>query len=183
MSALIALVLGMGVPTVGVYVITATLVAPALVQAGLLPMQAHLFVLYFGMLSMITPPVALAAFAAANIARTDAWETGIESVKVGWTVFLIPFLFAASPALLMIGSAWDVLVAFATTLAGIWFGTAAFIGFLRRELGVAERLLSGAAAALLLLPHQAVTMGLWCNAAGLALGAALVVWQARARAA
>lgn len=183
MSALIALVLGMGVPTVGVYVITATLVAPALVQAGLAEIQAHLFVLYFGMLSMITPPVALAAFAAANIARTDAWETGIESVKVGWTVFLIPFLFAASPALLMIGSAWDVLVAFATTLAGIWFGTAAFIGFLRRELGVAERLLSGAAAALLLLPHQAVTMGLWWNAAGLALGAALVIWQARARAA
>jgi TRAP transporter 4TM/12TM fusion protein len=183
MSALIALVLGMGVPTVGVYVITATLVAPALVQAGLAEIQAHLFVLYFGMLSMITPPVALAAFAAANIARTDAWETGIESVKVGWTVFLIPFLFAASPALLMIGSAWDVLVAFATTLAGIWFGTAAFIGFLRRELGVAERLLSGAAAALLLLPHQAVPMGLWWNAAGLALGAALVIWQARARAA
>lgn len=179
MSALIALILGMGVPTVGVYVITATLVAPALVQAGLLPMQAHLFVLYFGMLSMITPPVALAAFAAANIARTDAWETGIESVKVGWTVFLIPFLFAASPALLMTGSAWDILLAFGTTLAGIWFGTAAFVGFLRRDLSTAERFLSGAAAALLLIPHEAVPMGLLWNLGGIAIGTALLFLPGR----
>ncbi|MDW8398824.1 MAG: TRAP transporter fused permease subunit [Acetobacteraceae bacterium] len=183
MSALIALILGMGVPTVGVYVITATLVAPALVQAGLLPMQAHLFVLYFGMLSMITPPVALAAFAAANIARTDAWETGIEAIKVGWTVFLIPFLFAASPALLMFGSAWDVLLALGTTLGGIWLGSAGFVGFLLRPLRRGERALALAAAALLLLPHQAVPMGVLWNASGVALGALLVLLQARARAA
>jgi TRAP transporter 4TM/12TM fusion protein len=183
MSGLIALILGMGVPTVGVYVITATLVAPALVQAGLLPMQAHLFVLYFGMLSMITPPVALAAFAAANIARTDAWETGIEAMKVGWTVFLIPFLFAASPALLMFGSAWDVLVALGTTLGGIWLGSAGFVGFLLRPLSAPERGLALAAAAALLLPHQAVPAGLLWNAGGVALGAALLAWQARARAA
>jgi TRAP transporter 4TM/12TM fusion protein len=183
MSALIALILGMGVPTVGVYVITATLVAPALVEAGLLPMQAHLFVLYFGMLSMITPPVALAAFAAANIARTDAWETGIEAMKVGWTVFLIPFLFAASPALLLFGSGWDVLVAFGTTLAGIWLGSAGVVGFLLRRLSGPERALALAAAALLLLPHQAVSAGLVWNAAGAAVGAALVLLQARRRAA
>lgn len=183
MSGLIALILGMGVPTVGVYVITATLVAPALVQAGLLPMQAHLFVLYFGMLSMITPPVALAAFAAANIARTDPWETGIEAMKVGWTVFLIPFLFAASPALLMFGSVWDVLLALGTTLGGIWLGSAAFVGFLLRPLSAAERATALAAAALLLLPHQAVAAGLLWNAGGVALGAALLAWQARARAA
>jgi TRAP transporter 4TM/12TM fusion protein len=183
MSALIALILGMGVPTVGVYVITATLVAPALVQAGLLPMQAHLFVLYFGMLSMITPPVALAAFAAANIARTDAWETGIEAVKIGWTVFLIPFLFAASPALLMFGGVRDVALALGTTLGGIWLGCAAQVGFLLRPLSGAERALALGAAAALLLPHQAVPMGLLWNAGGVALGAALVAWQLRARAA
>jgi TRAP transporter 4TM/12TM fusion protein len=179
MSAVIALILGMGVPTVGVYVITATLVAPALVQAGLLPMQAHLFVLYFGMLSMITPPVALAAFAAANIARTDAWETGIEAVKIGWTVFLIPFLFAASPALLMFGSAWDVLLAFGTTLGGIWLGSAAFVGFLVRPLSALERGGCFAAAALLLLPHQAVPMGVVANMAGVALGLAVLLLQRR----
>jgi len=183
MSGLIALILGMGVPTVGVYVITATLVAPALVQAGLLPMQAHLFVLYFGMLSMITPPVALAAFAAANIARTDAWETGIEAVKIGWTVFLIPFLFAASPALLMFGGVRDVALALGTTLGGIWLGCAAQVGFLLRPLAAPERALALAAAALLLLPHQAVAMGFLWNAGGVALGAALVAWQLRARAA
>jgi TRAP transporter 4TM/12TM fusion protein len=183
MSGLIALILGMGVPTVGVYVITATLVAPALVQAGLLPMQAHLFVLYFGMLSMITPPVALAAFAAANIARTDAWETGIEAMKIGWTVFLIPFLFAASPALLMFGSVWDVALALGTTLGGIWLGCAAQVGFLLRPLSAAERALALGAAAALLLPHHAVPMGLLWNAGGVALGAVLVAWQLRARAA
>jgi TRAP transporter 4TM/12TM fusion protein len=179
MSAVIALILGMGVPTVGVYVITATLVAPALVQAGLVPMQAHLFVLYFGMLSMITPPVALAAFAAANIARTDPWETGIEAVKVGWTVFLIPFLFAASPALLMFGSAWDVLLALGTTLGGIWLGSAGFVGFLVRPLSALERGACFVAAALMLLPHQAVPMGVVANAAGVAVGLAVVLFQRR----
>ncbi|MFN6953395.1 MAG: TRAP transporter permease [Acetobacteraceae bacterium] len=181
MSALIALILGMGVPTVGVYVITATLVAPALVQAGLLPMQAHLFVLYFGMLSMITPPVALAAFAAANIARTDPWETGIEAMKVGWTVFLIPFLFAASPALLLFGSVADVLLALGTTLGGIWLGSAGVVGFLLRRLSGAERALAFAAAALLLVPHQAVPVGLLWNLGGVLLGAALLIWQVRVR--
>ena len=182
MSALIALILGMGVPTVGVYVITATLVAPALVQGGLAPIQAHLFVLYFGMLSMITPPVALAAFAAANIARTDAWATGLEAVKTGWTVFLIPLLFAASPALVMIGSAWDVLLALSTTLGGLWLGTAGFVGFLLRRLTGAERALAQASAALLLLPHQAVPVGLLWNAGGVALAGVLLMLQRRQRA-
>src|SRR3546814_16973323 len=75
-TAMVAVVLGMGMPTVGVYVILATLAAPALVEAGISAIPAHMFVMYFGMLSMITPPVALAAFAAANIAGPDPGKTG-----------------------------------------------------------------------------------------------------------
>jgi TRAP transporter 4TM/12TM fusion protein len=182
MAAVIALLLGMGVPTVGVYVIGATLVAPALIQAGLLPIQAHLFVLYFGMLSMITPPVALAAFAAANIARTDAWATGLEAVRTGWAVFLIPFLFAASPALLMVGGVVDVVLALGTTLAGLWFGMAGFTGFLRRHMAAGERAVALAAACLLLLPHPALPAGVWWNLGGAVLGGLLLWQQGRRRA-
>ena len=102
-TAIVAIILGLGLPTVGVYVILATLAAPALVKAGLSPMQAHMFVMYFGMMSMVTPPVALAAFAAANIAQSDHWKTGWTATRVGWCSYIIPFLFALSPTLLMEG--------------------------------------------------------------------------------
>ncbi|HUE46786.1 MAG TPA: TRAP transporter fused permease subunit, partial [Aestuariivirgaceae bacterium] len=90
LSALVCIVLGMGLPTLGVYVLLASLVAPALVEVGLQPMAAHLFVLYFGMMSMITPPIALAAFAAASIAQADPMKTGVASVKFGWIAFVVP---------------------------------------------------------------------------------------------
>ena len=90
----------MGMPTVSVYVLTATLLAPSLVKLGVTPMAAHMYVMYFGMLSMITPPVAIAAYAAANIARVPGWTTGWTAVVVGWSTFIIPFLFVldAEPA-------------------------------------------------------------------------------------
>jgi TRAP transporter 4TM/12TM fusion protein len=184
LAALIAVVLGMGMPTVGVYVIMATLVAPALVRAGLEPMQAHMFVLYFGMLSMITPPIALAAFAAANIAKTDPWSTGLASVSVGWSVFVIPFLFALSPGLLLMGPAPMAALAIGSTLFGIVLGTAALVGHLVRPLGTGMRLAAGALAVGLLLPADAVPAGVAVNLlAGLG-GAVLVVAEAlRARAA
>ena len=93
----------MGMPTVSVYVLTATLLAPSLVKLGVTPMAAHMYVMYFGMLSMITPPVAIAAYAAANIARVSGWTTGWIAVIVGWSTFFIPFLFVLEPSLLMDG--------------------------------------------------------------------------------
>ena len=104
LAAAVSIVLGMGMPTVGVYVLLATLVAPALEQLGVAKLAAHLFVLYFGMMSMITPPVALAAYAAANLAGADPWRTGLYAVRLGWTAYIVPFLFVASPALLLIGA-------------------------------------------------------------------------------
>ena len=102
--AMLAFVLGIGLPTVSVYILTATLLAPALVKLGVTPMAAHMFVMYNGILSMITPPVAFAAYAAANIARTDGWTTGWIACVVGWSTFILPFLFVLTPSLLMDGT-------------------------------------------------------------------------------
>ena len=104
--AVLAFVLGIGLPTVSVYILTATLLAPALIKLGVTPMAAHMFVMYNGMLSMITPPVAFAAYAAANIARTDGWTTGWVACLVGWSTFILPFLFVLTPSLLMDGPAY-----------------------------------------------------------------------------
>ena len=104
LTAIISIILGMGMPTVSVYVLTASLLAPSIIKLGVTPMAAHMYVMYFGMLSMITPPVAIAAYAAANIARVSGWTTGWTAVVVGWSTFFIPFLFVPEPSLLMNGT-------------------------------------------------------------------------------
>ncbi len=104
LAALICIVLGMGMPTTGVYVLLAALVAPSLVEAGVAKLSAHMFILYFGMMSMITPPIALAAFAAATISRADPMRTGYVAMRMGWVAYVIPFLFVLSPTLIMIGN-------------------------------------------------------------------------------
>ncbi|MBX2838246.1 MAG: TRAP transporter fused permease subunit, partial [Gammaproteobacteria bacterium] len=116
-SAVICIILGMGMPTSGVYVLLAALVAPSLVQAGIEPIAAHLFILYFGMMSMITPPVALAAFAAATITKADPLKTALAAMRVGWAAFIIPFLFVATPALVLQGN--SIQIVSATVLSAI----------------------------------------------------------------
>jgi TRAP transporter 4TM/12TM fusion protein len=155
LTALISIVLGMGMPTVSVYVLTATLLAPSLVKLGVTPMAAHMFVMYFGMLSMITPPVAIAAYAAANIARVPGWQTGWTAVAVGWSTFFIPFLFVFEPSLLMQGPLWLSAWNLARTLLGIFVGTAAVVGFGFSPLGGLQRALFGAAALAILIPANA----------------------------
>ncbi len=100
LTALAALVLGMGLPTTAVYILMASLVAPALIQVGIETIPAHLFVLYFGVLSMITPPICFASIAAASIAESDFIQTGIESMKLGISGFFVPFIFVTQPELL-----------------------------------------------------------------------------------
>ena len=112
-----------------VYILTATLLAPALIKLGVTPMAAHMFVMYNGILSMITPPVAFAAYAAANIARTDGWTTGWIACLVGWSTFILPFLFVLTPSLLMDGSATAIVLNLARVLFGIYLGTAAVVGY------------------------------------------------------
>ena len=155
LTAGISIILGMGMPTVSVYVLTATLLAPSLVKLGVTPMAAHMFVMYFGMLSMITPPVAIAAYAAANIARVPGWNTGWTAVMVGWSTFFIPFLFVLEPSLLMQGPLWLAAWNLARNLLGIFVGTAAVVGYAFRPLGTMQRALFGAAALAILIPPNA----------------------------
>jgi TRAP-type uncharacterized transport system fused permease subunit len=107
------------------------------------------------MLSMITPPVAIAAYAAANIARVPGWNAGWTAVVVGWSTFFIPFLFVLEPSLLMEGPVWLSAWNLARNLLGIFAGTAAVIGFAFRPLGTGKRLLFGAAALAILIPPNA----------------------------
>ena len=97
--AITNIVLGLGLPTLAVYVMLAILVAPALVKVGVPAMAAHLFILYFGIMSLITPPIATAAFVAATIAKTDPMAAGWTAMRFGWASYIVPFLFVYSPAL------------------------------------------------------------------------------------
>ena len=171
-SALICILLGMGMPTSGVYVLLATLVAPSLVRAGVEPIAAHLFILYFGMMSMITPPVALAAIAAASITKTNAIATGFAAMRIGWAAYIIPFLFVATPALLMDGTWAAILSAAALAILGIGAICVGMVGFLNGPLNLGSRALFviGGIAALPLgqYPDAAPHLG-WIAAAGLAV--------------
>ena len=95
--AIICFILGLGLPTTGVYLLVAVLAAPPLIQMGVPPLAAHMFVLYHGCLSMITPPIALAAYAAAHIAGADPMRVGWLACRLGWPAFVLPFVFAWSP--------------------------------------------------------------------------------------
>jgi TRAP transporter 4TM/12TM fusion protein len=155
LTAVISIILGMGMPTVSVYVLTATLLAPSLVKLGVTPMAAHMYVMYFGMLSMITPPVAIAAYAAANIARVSGWTTGWTAVIVGWSTFFIPFLFVLEPSLLAVGPFWLIAWNFIRNILGIYIGTAAIVGYAFTPLAIPMRLLMAAAAVAILIPANA----------------------------
>ena len=169
--AVLAFVLGIGLPTVSVYILTATLLAPALIKLGVTPMAAHMFVMYNGILSMITPPVAFAAYAAANIARTDGWTTGWIACVVGWSTFLLPFLFVLTPSLLMDGSWTEIALNFSRVMFGIWLGTTAAVGFGLAPLGKAGRFLYAAIALAVVLPPEAFAGAIWINAGGVAAAA------------
>jgi TRAP transporter 4TM/12TM fusion protein len=177
LAATVSIILGMGLPTIGVYVMLAVLVAPALVKVGVPPLAAHLFILYFGMMSLITPPVAPAAYVAAAIAGSPSMATGWTAMRFGWSSYIVPFLFVYSPAILMQGSLWDIAVVSLTSLAGIWLVCAAMVGYLSRVLPLPIRLGFVAAGVMLLLPHQASPTMLWLNVLGFVLAAALVAFE------
>jgi TRAP transporter 4TM/12TM fusion protein len=182
LAAIVSIVLGMGMPTVAVYVLLAALVAPAIVKAGVLPVAAHLFVLYFGMMSFITPPVAVAAFAAASIAKADPFATGFSAMRFGWAAYIVPFLFVYSPELILIGRPETIAFDIATALAGIWLISAGFVGFALRPLTAIERAMFILAGALLLIPLSLLSVALYLNVVGALLAAALMARQFRLRA-
>ena len=153
LTACVSILLGMGLPTTGVYLLLATLAAPPLIQLGIGALEAHFFVFYFGLLSMITPPVALAAFAAASVAGTRAMPTAVESVRFGWVAFILPFIFVYQPAMLMQGAWLDVIWVAVSTMVAIPLITAAMLGFGRRVLNKEERLMVMILGIGALMPH------------------------------
>jgi len=174
LSAVVCIILGMGLPTLGVYVLLAALVAPALVEVGVEPIAAHLYVLYFGMMSMITPPIALAAFAAASIAKAPAMSTGLAAMRFGWSAYVIPVLFAFSPTLILIGAPVEIGVAVLTATIGVWLVSAALAGYFARALSPVQRGLFGFAGLMALVPASAFEGAVFTDIAGVLLGVALM---------
>ncbi|MGB0629158.1 MAG: TRAP transporter permease [Alphaproteobacteria bacterium] len=170
LTALVSILLGMGMPTSAIYLLLATMIAPSLIKLGVHPIAAHMFVLYFGLMSMITPPVAIAAFAAASLSGAKPMETGMTAVRLGWIAYVIPFVFVLSPSLLWQGDASHILMAAVTAFMGVWIASCGVIGYMFGPLSVFARLIFFVAGILLLLPADALPHGLAINGVGLVLG-------------
>jgi TRAP transporter 4TM/12TM fusion protein len=190
MGAITSFIFGMGMTVTACYIFLAIVLAPPLVAAGFDPVAVHLFMLYWGMVSFITPPVALGAFVAAGIARARPMDVGLRSVRLGSAMYFVPFFFVLNPALILRGAPWEIAVVVATATLGIWLIASALEGYLF-GLGRLDRGVAGAIARLLLfaggmamalpgggelgLSHLELSL----LGAGLAGSAVLLAWFAR----
>jgi TRAP transporter 4TM/12TM fusion protein len=168
MTGVVCILMGCGIPTTANYIIMVTVAAPTLVQLGVEPLVAHFFVFYYGVLADITPPVALAAYAAAGMAGSDPFKTGNMAFRLGMAKALVPFVFVFSPSLLIVAkgfTVYDFVVTFVGCVLGIIVLAAALSRFLLVEMKRWEQLVCLAAALLLIAPGLVVTL----------VGAAIVV--------
>jgi TRAP-type uncharacterized transport system fused permease subunit len=164
-------------PTTAIYLLVATLAAPPLVKLGVSPLAAHMFVFYFGLVSLITPPVAIASFVAANIAGSQPLETAVQAVRLGWTALVVPFMFVMSPNLIMQGEPLDILLAVATAFMGVWIATAGVLGYFMRPLPFALRGAAIASGIALMIPRQAFPSAPYIEFAGFVLAASLIAGE------
>ncbi len=175
MAAVMCIILGMGMPTVSVYILLAVLIAPALVEVGVKAISAHMFIFYFGMMSFITPPVAIAAFFAANLAGSEPMKTGFTAMRFGWTAYFVPFLFVFAPVLLLQDiDVLDLVVALFTAIFGVWLVCVGAMGYFVRHIGIPLRFAFAIAGLMLMVPRDVGAWGLWSDIAGLVLGVVLV---------
>ncbi len=149
----ISLILGMGLPTSAVYILVATIVAPILIKIGVPAISAHMFVFYYGIIAVITPPVSVAAFAAAGIAESDPIKTGFEAFRIGFASYLVPFFFVLNPVLLAQGDPVHVVISFVTASMGIFALGAATEGWLITKMPMWMRVVLFANAILLIDPR------------------------------
>jgi TRAP transporter 4TM/12TM fusion protein len=175
-TALGCLFLGLPLPTTVVYITLAVLAAPALVQLGIPPLAAHLFLFYFGMVSLITPPDCLPVYIAASIARANFWQTGWTAMRLGIAAYIVPFIFALHPPLIFIGTAKEILIAIFTAVVGVVLLGAGCAGYLFRPLSWLKRGLLWLAALMLLLPAWSDAW-LIADFAGFVLAGAVVAWE------
>lgn len=172
-AMLISIILGMGMPTTAAYAVAASVIGPGLIQLGIPPLTAHFFIFYFAVMSAITPPVALAAYAGAALAGSEPMRTSVESFKIGLAAFIVPFMFFFSPALLMDGTWGQIAHVFVTASIGIYLLASAVAGWFFGRVGVVMRLVLFVAALFLI-------KGGWeTDAVGLALAGIAYVIQKR----
>jgi TRAP transporter 4TM/12TM fusion protein len=172
-AMIVAIILGMGMPTTAAYAVAASVIAPGLIQMGIQPLLAHFFIFYFAVMSAITPPVALAAYAGAAIAQSDPMKTSVEAFKFGLAAFVVPFMFFASPALLMQGEWGEILHVTVSAAFGVFLLSAAVQGWFMGALNPVLRVLVGLAA-------LAMIDGGWLTDA-VGLGTAVAVWAIQRR--
>ncbi|KPK18424.1 MAG: C4-dicarboxylate ABC transporter permease [Betaproteobacteria bacterium SG8_41] len=163
LTMLAGIILGMGMPTTPAYIVMVSLLVPAIIKLGAIPPAAHMFAFYFAILSAITPPVALAVYAAAGLAKANLWDAGLTAVRVGAAGFIVPFMFIFEPSLLMIGEWTGILQSFATAAIGTVCLAAGLFGYFLGIARVWERVFLVGAAVLLIKP------GLVTDLAGAAL--------------
>lgn len=168
LTMIACLILGMGLPTVACYLVLAVMVAPAVVSMGVEPIAAHLFIFYFGIISNITPPVALASYVAAGIAEASFLKTSIIACRLGASAFLLPFMFAFNPALILQGDIPEIIQCIFTATVGIYSLSIGFEGYCRTRLPLWQRGVFTAAAILMIVPE------FYTDLAGLAIFAVVM---------
>jgi TRAP transporter 4TM/12TM fusion protein len=173
LSMVICFVLGTGLPTTAAYIICATAIAPALVKGGIAPLPAHLFLLYFASISSITPPVAVASYAAASIAAENALKVGLAAVKLGAAGFVLPFAFVMNTDYLHFGFDWITLATWISAFVVCYSAAAAIQGFVEQKISFVERALYVLAAAAAIRSDYSASFFGW------ALFGALYLWHRR----
>jgi TRAP transporter 4TM/12TM fusion protein len=180
LTAIVSILLGMSLPTTVVYITLAVLVGPALAQMGVHPLAAHLFLFYFGMLSLITPPDCLATYAAAAIAQSDFWRTGWTGMRLGIVAYVVPFVFVFHPALIGKGTWPDIVGSILTAAAGVILMSIGCVGFFTRPLSWARRLWAFVAAGFFIMPPVPGLPALAADGLGVILGGLFIAseWTA-----
>ncbi|MFH1122956.1 MAG: TRAP transporter fused permease subunit [Pseudomonadota bacterium] len=173
LAAVGAIILGMGMPVTATYIMLVILIAPALIALGIEPLAAHLFIMYFGVMSFLTPPVAIAAYVAASIARSDPMKTGFAGVRLGIIAYVVPFVFALSPSLILIGSVGDILLHVITAFLGTVVLAVSFVGYLFDRIGAIKRILLAIGALLLISPK------IMSAIIGLVITVPIFFWEAK----
>ena len=159
------------------------LLAPSLIQLGVEPLAAHLFILYYGILAMITPPICFAAFAGAAVAGADSMRTGYSAMRLGILAYPVPFLFVFSPVLLFMGALGNIVVSMVTAIAGCFLVGVGLVGYLSRELSPQMRVLMGLVGIGLLIPIHSkfFLVTLLSNIIWSSLALVLLLWEWRRR--
>ncbi|WP_102348890.1 TRAP transporter permease [Bacillus sp. Marseille-P3661] len=174
-AAIGSLFLGMGMPSVAAYALVAVLVGPALVDFGLNPLAAHLFIFYFAILSNFTPPIALAAFAGAFIAQTNPIRTGITAARLGTLAYIVPFIFVYNPSMIMQGEASEIIISVLTAIVGTFVIGAGLVGYIFSHQGWPARILILASGGALLYPVTGVNITLGINIVGFVIAVIMVM--------